>query len=419
MVRSIAQAYRDAYGGLSKEIWILSLALFVNRSGSMVYAFLIIYLTEKLGFSMPQAGLIFSVYGAGSLVGVYLGGLLVKPLGAIRTQIIGMMLAPPLLMVVPLFTEWWAIGISIFFYSMCTESVRPANSVAVSQFASPELMTRAFGLQRMAVNLGFSFGPAIGGFLTIFGYHWLFIADGITTACCGLILFHFFGFRKYAKSESAAEMQKAAEETDTDGSPLRDRSYIIFLVLMLLTSLVFFQFCATYGKYLKEFYFLEEWQIGTMFSVNTIIIVVFEMLLLEKVRRFSLLRTIGWGCLLSCFGFAMLPLGSTFWFCVFAMCVMTVGEMCMFPLASGFVGQRAVGRDRGMYMSGYSMNYSVAAIIAPLIGTAVYQYNPHMLWYAGFAIGLIVLAGFYRLAQRVESEKDQPIKGLGSKSIAS
>ena len=408
MVRSIAQAYRDAYGGLSTEVWILSLALLINRCGSMVLAFLTIYLTEKLGFTVFQAGLMFSALGGGSLVGGYLGGRLVKPLGAIPTQIAGLLLAAPLLMTVPLFTQWWSIGTSIFLYSMCSAAVRPANAVAVSHFTPPELLTRAYGLLRMAGNLGFSIGPVIGGFLVAFGYKWLFIVDGLTTAVGGLILIQYFGFRKYAKGASAAKMQKAAEQAVADGSPLRDSSYIFFLGLVLLASLMFFQFSATYPKYLKEFYALQEYQIGLMFSVNTIIIVVFEMLLLEKVRKFSLLRTIGWGGMLSCFGFAMLPLGSAIWFCVLAMCVLTVGEMLMFPLGSGFVAERSLGRDRGMYMSGYSMNYSLAAIIAPLYGTAMYQFNPHWLWLSGFLIGAIVLVGFYALARRVESEKVDP-----------
>ena len=64
MVRSIAQAYREAYGGLSKEVWILSLALLINRSGSMVYAFLTLYLTDKLSFTMLDAGTMFSIFGA-------------------------------------------------------------------------------------------------------------------------------------------------------------------------------------------------------------------------------------------------------------------------------------------------------------------------------------------------------------------
>ena len=63
MVRKIALAYRDAYAGLSTEVWVISIALLINRCGSMVAAFLTLYLTQRLGFTMLESGAIFSVYG--------------------------------------------------------------------------------------------------------------------------------------------------------------------------------------------------------------------------------------------------------------------------------------------------------------------------------------------------------------------
>ncbi len=399
MVRSIAIAYRDAYGGLPREVWILSLALFVNRCGAMVLAFMTLYMTNELGFSMFESGAIFSIWGFGSMTGSWLGGKLVKPLGAIRTQILGLVLAVPCFLIVPLFTSWWGMALIVYLFSVTSESVRPANGVAVAQFTDPELHTRAFGLQRMAVNLGFSVGPAIGGVLANIDYVWLFFADGITTGLGALILLWHFGFRKYAKNQDAAAKQKIAEENIVEGSPLKDVQFVLFLLLMLAVCLVFFQFLATYPKYLEDHYQLSKPMIGLLFSVNTIIIVAFEMLLLNWVRRFSLLRTVGWGSFLACAGFGLLPLGTTFWFCALSMTVITFGEMFMFPLGSGYVAKRSMGRDQGMYMSWYAMMYSTAGMIAPIIGTVVYQYDSHLLWYASLVVGAGVLAGFYMLAK--------------------
>jgi len=406
VVRSIANAYRDAYGGLPREVWILSFALFINRCGAMVLAFLTLYLTEKLHFSILDAGLIFSIYGAGSFVGVFLGGKLVKPFGAVRTQIVALIVAVPLYLIIPLFTSWWLVAVAAFFCSLFTESVRPANMVAVSQFTSPELTTRAFGLQRMAVNLGFSIGPAVGGILATFNYHWLFLVDGITTGLAGLTLLWYFGFQKYVKNDAAAEKQKAAEQVSTGASPLGDGRYFCFLALLLLVALVFFQFHATYPKFLADHYLLTEFQIGIMFSINTIIIVVFEMLLLNKVRAFPLLKMIGWGSLLACFGFGILPFGVTFLFCAFSMTIITLGEMFMFPLCSSYVAERSRGKDQGMYMSAYSMMYSIAVIIAPAVGTTIYQSNPNWIWYGSFAVGMVALVGFYVMAAQ-----DEPVDG--------
>ncbi len=399
MVRSIANAYRAAYCGLSKEIWILSAALFANRCGSMVLAFLTLYLTNELGFTMFEAGGIFSVYGLGAMTGAYLGGKLVKPLGAIRTQIIGFALSVPILVMVPLFASWWSVALVVFLFSVCTGVVRPANSVAVAQFAPAELQIRAFGLQRMALNLGFSIGPVVGGILATYDYRWLFIVDALTTGLGALILFCHFGFRRYAKSQSAAAQQKSAEENQSSESPLSDFHFVAFVLLTLFVGIVFLQFHATYPKYLEEHYLLTKPMIGLLYSVNTTLIVIVEMLLLNWVRRFALLKAIGWGGFLICIGFGILPFGDTFLFAALSMSVITFGEMFMFPLGMSFVAQRSVGRDQGMYMSWYAMVFSLSAMVAPLIGTLTYQLNPHLLWYITLPVAGLTLAGFYRAHQ--------------------
>ena len=155
---------------------------------------------------------------------------------------------------------------------------------------------------------------------------------------------------------------------------------------------------------MEDHYSLSKPQIGLLFSVNTIIIVVFEMLLLNCLRRFSLLRMIGWGSLLACVGFGILPLSQAVWFAVLAMVVVTLGEMFLFPLATSFVAKRSAGREQGMYMGWYAMTYSLGCIIAPVLGTAVYDVDPNLLWYGSSVIGVFTLAGFYCLATKLTLE---------------
>ena len=45
---------------MSYEVWILSIAMLINRTGSMVLALLALYLTNRLGFSMTFAGMILA-----------------------------------------------------------------------------------------------------------------------------------------------------------------------------------------------------------------------------------------------------------------------------------------------------------------------------------------------------------------------
>lgn len=399
MARSIINAYREAYGGLSREVWFLSLALLINRCGSMVLAFLTLYLTEKYQFSVFDAGCIFSIFGLGSIAGSYVSGKLIKPVGAIRLQIIALAISSPCFMIVPLFSTFSGIAMAIFLMSFFSEAVRPANNVAIMQFTPPELHTRAFGLQRMALNLGYSIGPAVGGVLAEYYFDSLFYVDGLTTLIGAILLASYFGLKRQARTSNG--QGPSNENLEGSGTPLADSSFLGFLFLMLLVSIIFFQFHATYPKYLRDHYHLSKPLIGILYSVNTVVIVIVEMLLLNYVRRFRLLSTIGIGCALSCIGFAVLPFSDAMWFSFASMLIITVGEMLMFPLATGFVAKRSSGRDAGMYMSWYAMTYSLTAIISPLLGTFIYERNIHAIWYLAGVVAVVVWLGFLWLDRKV------------------
>ncbi len=407
MIGKVLALYRRAYAGLPIEIWMLSLALFVNRCGTMVLPFLTIYLTNHLGFTKLSATLILSVYGVGSLAGAYVAGRLISSVGAVRLQFILLLLSVPAFLLVPFFSSWWGIAIAVFVLSFFSEGVRPANSTAIAQFSPEPVQTRAFGLQRMALNLGISFGPAIGGFLTMISFVWLFVADAATTLVCAILLISFFGIHGTKQQERNGNSPPPKTETSPgqNVSPLTDPMFVCFLLLTLLTAVVFFQFHATYPLYLNEHYNMSEWMIGLIYSVNTIVIVVFEMVLLEYIRKLSMMKVIAWGALLSCIGFGILPLSASIWFCVLSMLILTIGEMLQMPVSSGWIAQRSKRGNQGMYMSYYTMTWSLAAIIAPALGGAIYQYNIHMFWYLSLAIGILSFMGFVWLARVLQRER--------------
>ncbi len=424
----LINVYRQAYSGLSREVWLFSLAMFINRSGSMVLGFLALYLAEVLKLSIGSVGLVFSIYGMGSICGAYLGGRLTRRFGPIRIQILGLILSGPCYMAIPWFDDFYSVALMIFLMSLFSESVRPANSVAVARFSNPQNQTRSFGLQRMAVNLGFSIGPAVGGFLAMIDFSLLFIVDGAFSIAGGLFL--AAAFRKEIASEQGTINFQLGSPSQADenlplnsfpsvpakvpvldpcdartvrlsNSPWRDPFFLTFLILLLLVMIVFFQFTITYPRFLTDHYGLSKPQLGILYGINTLMVVAFEMLLLNAVARFAILKVIGWGALLTCFGFGILPWGSSFAFAVLAMGILTVGEMLLMPLATTFSAQRGNGRDQAMYMSYYAMLYSLAAIMGPLIGSAMYEIDPARIWYYAIGIGLTVFVGMRCLRQRI------------------
>ena len=61
--------YLGSFANIQRNVWILSIAMFINRSGSMVLLFTSLYLTKDLHFTIAEAGLTLSFYGIGSVLG--------------------------------------------------------------------------------------------------------------------------------------------------------------------------------------------------------------------------------------------------------------------------------------------------------------------------------------------------------------
>jgi predicted MFS family arabinose efflux permease len=395
MIRSALQRYRAAYTGLPREVWLLAVVLFVNRAGTMVLPFMTLYLTSQLEMSEALAGRLISVYGLGAVCGAYLGGRLAAKYGAIRLQTSCMFLSVPAFCLVPLGKSWPSIAALLFMLSVVAEAVRPANAIAITQFTTPENRMRAFALQRLAANLGFSFGPAIGGVLATIHYGLLFAVDAMTTLAAAVALLLFFRMQRIEKGVAIAETPTIHV------SPLKDGVFVTFLLLMLAGMMVFCQFGSTYPLYLRDHFGMDKPSIGLMFAVNTSVIVAVEMLLLDSIKHWPVVRTIGWGCFLFCLGWGMLPFGNTAAYAVLAMLIVTIGEMLSFAMSTGFVANRSGPGGESAYMGWYMVMFAVASVLGPGVGAAIYQVNPEAVWYTALVVGVVVLTGFQLLAIRM------------------
>jgi MFS family permease len=174
--------------GLPREIWILFAATLVNRCGTMVLPFLVLYLTRVLAISVSHAALALTVYGIGALLTMPIAGRLTDRLGALFVMRCSLLLSGFVLFLFPLAHHFGGILAITFVFAILNESVRPPSLALVSDLVEPEQRKQAFALSRLAVNLGMSLGPAIGGILAVYSFRFLFFADGATSILAGLVL---------------------------------------------------------------------------------------------------------------------------------------------------------------------------------------------------------------------------------------
>lgn len=400
LLTAITRAYRDAFSGLPRAVWLQAGALLINRSGTMVLPFLGLYLTHERGFTAIAAGRVLSLYGVGAVAGSFIGGWLSDRLGPVRVQQLSLLGAGVGFVVLGRLMSPLAIGAAVFALSVAADAFRPATFAAVAQRSAVAVRTRSLALIRLAANFGMSIGPAVGGFLAVHHYSLLFWADAITCWLAAAVL--AVSFRGAGAGRSPVAVGSPASRR----SPWRDGPFLLFLALMALLATVFFQIMSTLPLYWREHLHLAEDRIGLLLALNTVIIVLFEMVLVRAVEHRDSLRLVGLGTALVCFGFALMPLGSGSLFIAGTIVVWTIGEMLSLPLSNAFASLRAGAEGTGRYMGAYMLAFASAFVVAPLVGTTIYQrWGAEVLWFGCGAVGVVLAVGFGWLSGVVRRDR--------------
>ena len=356
-MKTLFNNYINTFKGLSQEVWWLALITLINRAGTMVIPFLSLYLTKDLGFSLSNVGWIMTAFGLGSAGGSWLGGKLTDKIGYYKIMVYSLIATGFLFVGLQYLKTFESLCIGIFLVMLVADTFRPAMFVALSAYSKPENKTRSVTLIRLAINLGFSAGPAIGGLIiTSIGYGGLFWIDGITCLLAGLLLL------KVLHPKTSKPLDEVKIENPK--SAYRDKSYWLFLISMALFGIVFLQYFSTVPLYYKDVHALSEFEIGLLLGMNGFLIFVFEMPLVKWLEnsRFTITGLILFGAILTALSFAVFNVTTWVGIVIVGMLLMTIGEMVSFPFSNAFAMKRAARGNQGEYMALYSIAFSIAHV---------------------------------------------------------
>ncbi|MEO7767567.1 MAG: MFS transporter, partial [Ferruginibacter sp.] len=277
MLSSTINLYKNSYGGLSRNTWWLSLVMLVNRSGTMVVPFLTMYMTQQMGVGIGKAGFVMSLFGAGAIIGALVGGKITDKIGFYYVQLFTLVGGGIMFIVLGQMKSYTAICTTTFFLSMINEAFRPANAVAIAHYSKTQNRTRSYSLNRLAINLGWAFGSAIGGIIASYHYGLLFWVDGLTNIGAAVLLFFVF-----PSSKNAVIVEAKPIKDVKINSAYRDKTYLFFIGIKLFFAICFFQMFTTVPVFYKTVLHLSESFIGINMAFNGLLIALFEMIIVFK-----------------------------------------------------------------------------------------------------------------------------------------
>jgi MFS family permease len=384
---------------LPRAAWILFLGTFLNKFGTFVIPFLVIYMTRQ-GYSPGEAALTMGAYGAGHFVACAIGGYLADRIGRRKTIALSMFSGAASMVLLSQATHLWSITLLAGLTGLTGELYRPASSALLADLVPAGQRVTAYAAYRMAFNAGWAFGPATAGFLAGHSFLWLFLGDALTSALFGVVAL-------VALPHGLRNQHTESGWPEALASVVRNKRFHRVLLSSMAIALVFFQMSSTFGLHVTGLG-LSSTTYGALLSWNGVLVVCFELLLTTFTQRLPARRTMAVGYVLIGAGFALNAFARTAPAFAFAMTIFTLGEMVAMPVSSAYIADLAPAHMRGRYMGMFGLTWALALVAGPSLGMMAYARSPMLLWLGCGGLGL--LAAFIILGEGEPDAKGLPLE---------
>ena len=372
---------RENLRALPPAAWVLFAGTFVNRLGTFVLPFITLYLTSQR-YSIPQAGVAVAMYGIGGFGAQIVGGLLTDRIGRRNAIGFSMLGAAALTLVLWQATTLVVIYPVMLLLAFVAELHRPAGQALITDLVPSEGRVAAFATYRLAVNIGWACGLALGGLLADRSYGYLFIGDAATSAAFGVISLMALPHGRRSSRHEERHLSGATR------SILADRGFLLFLGSILIGGSIYMQNVSTFALHVREAGYSNA-VYGALQALNGAIVVFLELPIAAWTGRRSRTHMVALGGVLIGAAFSSLSVATAVWALVAMVFVWTLGEIVSSPPASAFVADRAPDHARGRYQASLGMMFALGGVIGPVLGTIVYSHSPTALWIGCGVAGLI------------------------------
>lgn len=383
---------------LPRSIWILSFAILVNRMGSMAVVYLSLYITKFLGYSMSIAGLVFFVYGLTSIFAVLLAGRLVDRYGGFSILQISLFVSGLVLLVFPWANHVAGLLILTVLLALSTESLRPASKVLLYELSSPNQKVLSLALYRLAINVGMSIGPTVGGFLAVKSYNWVFWIDGLTT---WIALFLLVVTKVSAEAKKIRPIVKKITDDVLSKVIYKDKVFLIFILSTLPLMFTMMQMNSSLPLYVVKQLGYSEAQFGFLMLINTLMVVGLEIPIVMYLKKYSMRSILSLGSLFYGLGYFGFVVSKTLFLMPVCIALITLGEIFFVCASTTYLFRLAPVKQQGEYVGWYGMTHSLGLMIAPALGVWLFEgLGASTLWVITFCTAVLSAVLFFKCVDK-------------------
>lgn len=390
---------KAGYDEYPRNFWIVVGVTFIDRlGGAILWPFFTLYVTEKFSIGMTTVGLLFGLFSVMGMVGTTIGGALTDRIGRKKMIIFGLIFSAVSSIWLGLANAMDVFIIGALTVGFLADIAGPARQALIADILPPEQRAEGFGILRVVVNLSVTIGPAIGGLLASVSYLLLFVTDAFASSFVAILVIFFL-------PETHAILSKESHESMWQtfrgyGEVVKDKFFMVFWSAGILMAIVYLQMNSTLAVYLRDTHGIPAQGFGYILSLNAAMVVLFQFAITRRIRNQPPFKVIARGMLLYAIGFGLYGVFSDFVLFMFAMVIITIGEMLISPVQQALVAEMAPDAMRGRYMAFFGFSWAIPATVGPLLGGLIMDnFDSRLLWLMAFIIGIIATGVFLYLDQ--------------------
>ena len=392
--------FKKTYNDFSPLFWVIVVTQFIDALGStMLFPFFSLYITQKFGVGMTEAGVLLGMTSLFGLFGSVVGGALTDKFGRRKLILFGLTFSGLSSL---LFGFAWDIRILyplVIIVGLLSRMAIPAHDAMIADILPEEKRQEGFGILRIGFNYAWIFGTALAGLIAAQSFLALFIIDAVLSVTVAIILYHYLPETKPTVSHAETRTDEPLLKTIMGYNiVIRDLAYMSFILAGMIALIVYQQQYSSMAVYLRDVHDISSKSYGVMLSITGLEVVLFQFWISRTIRKYPPFPMMMLSAIFFLVGFGMVGIVGSYAFFIVAVIIITIGEMIFSPTSSALTANFAPADMRGRYMAVAHLAWALPATIGPgAAGLILDGSNPDLLWYVAAGLCAISAFGFYAL----------------------
>ena len=390
---------KKTYAEFPPLFWTIVVTLFIDSLGStLLFPFFALYITQKFGVGMTQAGVLLGMSSLFGLIGSVIGGALTDKFGRRQLILFGLVFSALSSLLFGLASDVKILYFLVVIVGLLSRVSTPAHDAMLADILPEDKRQEAFGITRVVYNYAWILGTALGGLIAARSFLALFVVDAVLSLIVTVILYRYLPETKPVFHREAKKNESFLRMIAGYRVVLRDLAYMGFTVAGMLVLIVYQQQYGALAVYLRDVHQIGSKSYGVMLSITGLEVVVCQLLISRTIRKYPPFLMMMLAALFFMVGFTMIGFVKGFMFFLLAVMIATIGEMILFPTNKSLAINFAPPEMRGRYMAIYDFGWTVPATFGPAAaGLILDNYNPNLLWVVGGILCALSAASFYAL----------------------